>query len=90
MQLDKTATRLPSVYCSSQLGFAAEGDSICTAKTEVEFHLAITDEVNDKIRAGRAVIVFFDTTEGLERYTKSTYGKQVAHHNVLNEKISPE
>lgn len=88
----KLFASMPSVYGDTQLLFDHPGGAIVIEKSEGDWHRKITDEVNIKIRLGRAVIVFFETTAHLKKYQDSSYFKQVlpGHANLLDEGVKAE
>ena len=86
----KLYTSMPSVYGDTQLKFDKVGNAIAIESSLDNFFRTITDQVNQKIRAGRAVIVFFEAAQRLGAFCGSAYFKKVPHANVLNESLDPK
>ena len=80
---------MPSVYGETQLKFDKFGDSMHIEASLDGYQRKITDEVNHKVREGRAVIVFFEAGQ-LDAYTSSAYFKKVGGANVLHERLDPK
>merc|ERR1712228_796469 len=81
---------LPSVYGPSNFRFLDQtGSNPITVTCSVdEYHLAITNEVNQKVRQGRAAIVFFKDSEQLDEYLATSYCQMITNRSLLRESHS--
>lgn len=86
----ETYTHMPSVYGERNFRFMEEREPITVVKTKDLHFVAVTEEVIQKARVGRAAIVFFEDAAQLAEYETSPYYKQVNNKNVLRESQSTE
>jgi len=81
---------LPSVYGPSNFRFLDQtgGNPITVNGSVDDYHLAITNEVSQKVSQGRAVIVFFKDSGELEKYLATSYYRKIANRSLLRENQS--
>jgi len=81
---------IPSVYGSSKFSFDRSGRGIALEKTLESYFLTLGQLIKEKIDEGRAVVVFFESYERLQKFQSSAYGRQIKNKNVLSSSISTE
>ena len=77
---------VPSVYGQSNFVFDKAGDGIFIEESKSDYFQKITEEVQDRIKGKRAVIVFFENGKRLEEFKRSPFFSKLGRQKeVLTE-----
>lgn len=86
----KSFSLVPSVYGPNNFRFLdqAAGSPITVTDSAENYHLAITNEITQKLGQERAIIVFFKDGTQLEKYLATNYARSLPSKNLLLESQS--
>jgi hypothetical protein len=77
-------TIMPSMYGASKLDFKKDRDVVAEPDANRHFQ-TVLKEIIDEREKGRPVLVYFRSTEEMERFTASEYGQRLGEHNKVTE-----
>jgi preprotein translocase subunit SecA len=76
---------MPSLYGASKLDFKKDRDVVVEPDADRHFQTVLKEIIEEREK-GRAVLVYFRSTEEMERFTASEYGQRLGEHNKVTEK----
>lgn len=78
-------TYAPSLYGASQLSFKKEGDGLVLEADRRRFYQTLEKEILDERSKGRPVLVYFESVDKLEEFSRSEYGQRLEEVIIVTE-----